>query len=136
MRKLLLLLAVLFWASCSKTTDEPTRPTLSGTWNLIFTPSTGSSDTGTLTVVQQSDNKLTGNYVNSTNTHFAILAPSSSLSGRNVTLDWTFPATNTTLETTLHLEGTVNDAFTSINGTYYKQSPGYPKLTGVWLTNK
>lgn len=124
MKKLfLILLTVLFFAACKK--EDPIPP-LTGTWTLIFTFAGGSSFDGTLTITQNSDNTLSGNFVLSDNSGFMTLLPTSKIDGDAVTIEWML---STYL---LSYQGSANSARTSMSGSFYSSGVNM----GTWLANK
>ena len=136
MKKLIFLFVVLLLNSCNKSKEDPqTKLSLSGSWNKICTPQTGSTFSGELTL-QQNANILTGNFVSSDNSFYGTLTSASLVNGTAVTIAWTIPATSTHLSYTYNFQGTINSTFSSMSGTYYFDLPTNERRTGTWIANK
>ncbi len=123
MKKLyIILISIMIFASCKK---EDPSPTLTGTWDLYETFTSGGTYSWKVEITQ-SGNSLTGNTVISDNSGYALLLSSSSINGNNVTIEWMVSTYK------LSHKGTVNAAFTSINGTVTSNGVNM----GTWLANK
>jgi len=114
----------------SITVIVPILPDLTGLWYETVTYSFGGmggfSIPGTMNVVQNADNTLTGSFVytEGNRTRTANLKATSLISGNAVTIDWDTPA--------LKLKGTVNSACTTMVGSFSSTNG----QAGTWSATK
>jgi len=102
-----------------------TKAALTGTWNKSFTIS-GETYNGTLILVQETNNKLTGSFVFSDGSGYTELLSSSKIDGYNVTIDWMLSTYK------LSYTGTVNSDFDYMSGTYSANGT----YIGPWTASK
>ena len=126
MKKLIpVFLAILLLTSCTKK-DDPT-PVLTGTWDKLFTFTSGRTFNGIM-VLTQNGSSLTGNFVISDNSGYAQLLSTSKITGNAVTIDWKMEG----IDLTLNFQGTVNTTYDSMSGLFYSNDI----KMGTWLANK
>jgi hypothetical protein len=88
-----------------------TNPSLTGTWNKSFSINS-STYNGTLILVHNDNNTLTGSFVFSDGSGYTQLLNTSLISGTSVTIEWMLSTYK------LSFKGTVNSAYTSMSGNY------------------
>ena len=104
---IVVLILLLAFSSCKK--DDPEKLTLTGTWEKTITV----TDTynGTMTLVQNDNDALTGSFVFSDNTGYTPLLSTSKIIGNSVIIEWMLSDTYK-----LSFAGTVSSDFNSMSG--------------------
>ena len=131
MKNLFLILVIgFFLSSCEKHEEpilEPAVKTLTGSWILYQTFTSGETFSWTVNIIQ-SGNSLAGSVVISDGSGYASLSPISNISGGIVTIEWLLPTT--TYKFSCH--GGVSAGYTSMSGTFYVNGI----KGGTWNANR
>lgn len=98
--------------SCEKSSKDNDEPTVTGTWEKVFSLS-GEVYKGES--VQKQDGKdFSGSFVFNDGSGYTILLSSSEIDGDDITIVWVHGDSYT-----LEFEGTLNDDFDYMSGSYY-----------------
>lgn len=122
--KIFFFLTVLLSVIVVATGCKKDEPTLTGKWNMSFTIT--STFTGTLTLNQDKDDKLTGNFKFSDGSGIMTLLSSSRIYGNTVTMEMMIDVYR------MVYDGTINSDFTSMNGEFYSDG----LYVGPWSATK
>lgn len=100
-------------------------PSLTGEWDKTFKIQDNEYD-GSMNLIQNEDNKLTGDFVFSDGSGYTPLLYTSEISGSNVTIEWMLDLYK------LSFQGTVNNNYTQMSGGYYING----QYVDVWSATK